>query len=152
LDTVGRVSFELRWYERRVFGSKTTRRFLDYVVDGESLYERHGFDLITPLGWSAADDEERAARRLLGHEPPDIGDRVAIYVCPECGDLLCGAITAVIDRNGVNVVWRDLAWSTVDFPDFVREHSPLRSGWPPLRFNATQYFNAIVSRPTSRRT
>jgi hypothetical protein len=28
---------------------QTPRRFLDYIVDGESLYERHGFDLISCL-------------------------------------------------------------------------------------------------------
>jgi hypothetical protein len=70
--------FELRWHERRIAGSQTPRRFLDYVIDGESLYERHRFDLITSLGWPIAEEEERAAQRLLGTEPPDISDRVAI--------------------------------------------------------------------------
>lgn len=140
--------FELRWHERRIAGSQTPRRFLDYVIDGESLYERHRFDLITSLGWPIADEEERAAQRLLGTEPSDISDRVAIYVCPESGDLLCGAMTAIIDRDGADVVWREPAWSTFDYLTDDWEHTTLRlDGWPALRFNATEYFNAISSRP-----
>lgn len=141
--------FELHWHERRTAGSQTPRRFLDYVVDGESLYERHGFDLITPFGWGVAEEDERAARRLLRKEPPDIEDRVALYVCPEDGDLLCGALTAVIDRNGTDIVWREPAHSTFDYLADVWEHEVLKlDGWPALRFNATEYFNALASPPT----
>jgi hypothetical protein len=113
------------------------------------LYERHGFDLITPLGWGLAGEEERAARRLLRKEPPEISDRVAIYVCPECGDLLCGAITAVIDRDGADIVWREPAYSTFDYLDEAWEHEAFSlDAWPVLRFNATEYINAVASRTT----
>jgi len=140
--------FELKWRERRYGPSQTPRRFLDYVVDGDPLYDRVGCDLITPFGWSVEVAQERAARRLLGEETPEVDDRVAIYVCPECGDRMCGALTAVIVRAGPDIVWSELAYSTYDFSAGTWDHSewPIHD-WPPLRFEATQYANALVSRP-----
>jgi hypothetical protein len=37
-------------------------------------------------------------------------DRVALFVCPECGDLACGAITALVSRNDHRVQWSDFAY------------------------------------------
>ena len=36
--------------------------------------------------------------------------RVALFVCPECGDLACGAITALVSRNDHSVQWSDFAY------------------------------------------
>jgi hypothetical protein len=36
--------------------------------------------------------------------------RQALYVCPECGDLGCGAISAVVTREGGYFVWKDFAY------------------------------------------
>jgi hypothetical protein len=127
---------------------QTPRRFLDFVVDDESLYDRHGFDLISCLGWFVSEEDKKAARRLLRDERPDIDDRVAIYVCPEDGDLYCGALTAVAERRGNEIVWRDLASSTYDFEVGSWHHdSTAFADWPQLRFNAAEYWHAIVERP-----
>ncbi|MEH2541929.1 hypothetical protein V1278_005049 [Bradyrhizobium sp. AZCC 1577] len=38
------------------------------------------------------------------------GHRVSLFVCPECGDLACGAITVFVSRNDVVVQWSDFAY------------------------------------------
>jgi hypothetical protein len=124
------------------------RRFLDYIVDGNSLYERHGFDLISYLGWFVREEDEKAARRLLRDEPPDLDNRVAIYVCPEDADLLCGALTATVERQGPEIVWRDLANSYFDsVADSWHHDTTPFADWPELRFDAAEYWRAITERP-----
>ena len=97
---------------RQGFAYTTESWSWDFVVDGRSLLELlRGGDVIGVLGaWDRAQQVVRA-ERLLGKAAPDLPpDRVALYVCPECGDLGCGAITASVLREGDGVVWRDFAW------------------------------------------
>jgi hypothetical protein len=121
---------------------------LDFVVDGESVYERHGADLISPLGWLPEDADEQAAARLLRRAPPDAGDRVSLYVCPECADLACGAITALIDRRGRDIVWTGLAFTTIGQTAGSWHHDEKAFGdIRELCFNAREYWAAITGRP-----
>ena len=83
---------------------------LEILINGKPLtahiarHEGTPVDHISPLGWS---DEARA--RLALQAPPDLpGGRTSILVCPECGSLSCGAVSAVIDRQGEIVRWRQL--------------------------------------------
>jgi hypothetical protein len=80
--------------------SKSERHFLDFVVDGESLWEalgeRHGMVSILCAEYSA-DETAKAVGRLILNEKADLpNDRRSLFVCSECGDLGCGAITAVV--------------------------------------------------------
>lgn len=142
------MQFSLMWRERRLAGveGRTPRRFLDFQADGESLYDLVTEDLISCLGWAVPDEDERAAQRLLLAEPSDVHGRVAIYVCPECGDLYCGAITVSIERQGDHVVWRDAAHSTFDWLEDEWHHEILRT-FPELRFDSSKYRTAIRDRP-----
>jgi hypothetical protein len=142
------MNFGLDWRDRRVAARQTPRHFLDYIVDGESLYERHGADFIGPLGWLSPEEDERSARRLLGTEPPDVDGRVALYICPEDADLLCGAITAIVERDGEQIIWRDVALSQFDYAEGRWHHDPTGfSEWRELCFAATSYRKAIAGRP-----
>jgi len=125
---------------------QTPQRFLDYILDGESLYESHGRDLISCLGWFVPDEDERAAQRLLLNGAPDIENRVSIYVCGECGDVFCGALTAIIEQHGEEIVWREIAHSTFDWLADEWHHVP-QTTLPELRFDGAQYRAAITSRP-----
>ncbi len=148
MPAAGLVTFELGWRERRVGSSQTPRRFLDYIVDGASLYERHGADFISCLGWLAPGEDDAAAARLLRDAPPDAGDRVAVYVCPECADLDCGAVTVVVERHGPAIVWAAPAMTTVDWEAGALDHDEQAfAGWPGLRFDAREYWSAITTRP-----
>ncbi|MEV6249709.1 hypothetical protein AB0M38_26430 [Streptomyces sp. NPDC051742] len=126
---------------------------LDLVVDGRPLLHRldeaDGADVVSPL---AADlpPALRAAhvRRLLDPAPSLADGRQVIYSCPDCDDLGCGAVTAVVERDdengsggedgddGGSIVWRDFAWQTGPTADPSREGYP---GVGPYRFHGPAY-------------
>ena len=87
-------------------------RFLDLVVDGAPL-SRFAVDRVTQLGGSEAERSQVIAQ-LTGDAPGDIGDRVALYVCPVCGDLDCGAVTVRVHQQDELVLWTDLRFSYRD--------------------------------------
>lgn len=141
-------NFALAWTERRVGPMQSHRRFLDYVIDGDSFYRRHGHDLVSVLGWFVPEQDELAAQRLIGSEPPDLDGRTAIAVCPEDGDLLCGVLTARIVEDDAVVQWIALAYSYYNHESEIWQHDPFRlAQGPELRFEAEQYGAAIGQRP-----
>jgi len=142
------MDFALEWRDRRVGPNQTPRRFLDFVVDGASLYEGHGIDFIAALGWLKPQVDEQVAQRLLTNEGPELEGRVALYICPECGDLDCGAVTAKIQREGDEVVWRETAFSSIDWSAEEWRHDPTGfEDWQELRFATSEYEEAILGRP-----
>ncbi len=94
-------------------GGRTKRGFFDVFVDSMRLLDRIGWqgaDLITPLGWGPADSQVEAIRQLRSDEPASLpSGRVLLFVCPECGDIGCGAIAVRISRHGDHIVWNDFA-------------------------------------------
>jgi hypothetical protein len=131
---------ELGWANRVVDGSQTPRRFLDFVIDGNSLYEKVD-DFITPLGWLRIQDTQQAVDRLLRKQPSDFSsNRNSIYICPECADLGCGAVTVVIERNADLIVWRDFAFQN-NYDETI-----LRDGFQdlgPFYFDTRGYYTEI---------
>ena len=121
------MRLELTWRDREVAPYQTPRRFLDLVVDGESLYDRFGreHDRISCLGWLGPAHDEGAARRLLGDAAPDLEGRVMLYVCPECADEYCGALTVSVEQDGSTVVWRDVCYSGYDGRKDAWHHTPV---------------------------
>ncbi|GGY37569.1 hypothetical protein [Streptomyces tanashiensis] len=114
----------------------------DFLVDGRPLLHRldetDGFDTVSPL---AADipptvRAEHAHRLLLAD-----GSRQVIHSCPDCEDPGCGAVTAVVAREGGDVVWRDFAWQTGPTADPEREGYP---GVGPYRFHAATYRSVLL--------
>lgn len=92
-------------------GGRTAREYIDFVIDGVPLRGRITADVITPLGWGVPAEQGTAIGRLLRQAEPDLpGMRCSLYVCPECGELGCGAVGVVIDRGDGAIVWRDFAW------------------------------------------
>ncbi|MFG3041608.1 hypothetical protein ACGFYZ_32375 [Streptomyces sp. NPDC048330] len=115
----------------------------DFLVDGRALLHRldevDGVDAVSPL---AADlpptVRARDVRGLLAAD----GSRRVIHSCPECDDPGCGAVTAVVERAGEDVVWRDLAWQTGPSVDPERDVYP---GVGPFRFRGAAY-RAVLHR------
>jgi|SRR5262245_21367361 len=72
---------------------------------------------VSVLGWGLPEAEETAARRLLLQVPlePELDGRVALYGCEICSDIYCGATTVLIERQGDEFVWRDVALSSPDY-------------------------------------
>ncbi|MER6912152.1 oxidoreductase [Streptomyces sp. NPDC000594] len=121
------------------------RDFLDFIVNGRPLLFRLSEgDAVSPL----ASDVPPAippgqACRLLPENPALLdGGRRVIYACPECGALGCGAVTAVVERAGPDVIWRDFAWQTGEPARLERDGYP---GVGPFRFRAGDY-RAVVAR------
>jgi hypothetical protein len=132
-------SLELRW----VF-APGRGKLLDFVVSGRSLYgefRRRGYDVVPRLGSDLVPvDVETRALLLLEKEGDTPSGRVALYRCPLCGDLGCGAIAVRIARQGRGILWSEFAWET-GYGDI----------WPierlgPILFSEQQYRQALLAR------
>ncbi|MFC8195180.1 oxidoreductase [Streptomyces sp. NPDC060006] len=121
------------------------RDFVDFIVDGRPLlYQLSDLDAVSPLASDVPPAIFTAQVRslLLEADPPLEGGRYVIYGCPECEDLGCGAVTAVIDRHDDDFVWRDFAWQTDEQADLERNGY---HGIGPFRFRGDEYRAALVS-------
>ncbi|MES4907480.1 MULTISPECIES: oxidoreductase [unclassified Streptomyces] len=128
---------------------RTHRDFLDFTVDGEPLLSSLAdLDVISPLAADLGPTVFTARVRglLLETESPLPAGRRVVYGCPECEDLECGVVTAVIEREGADVVWRDFAWQTGDTADSY-------PGLGPYRFRGEQYRAQLLAHeaPAGRR-
>ncbi|XUM03221.1 hypothetical protein ACQ86F_07165 [Streptomyces venezuelae ATCC 10712] len=114
----------------------------DFLVDGRPLLHRldetDGFDTVSPLAADAPPTVRAAhAQALLLAD----GTRRVIHSCPDCDDPGCGAVTAVVAREGGDVVWRDFAWQTGPTADLAREGYP---GVGPYRFPGETYRSVLL--------
>lgn len=116
--------------------TRSHRRYAEFVIDGMPLgpVMRRVQDLISRVGWGPDSYRQEALGVLLLEREADFpGNRRALYVCPECGDLACGAVTAVIERQGDRVVWRDFDYETeIDLPvapEALRALGPFTFDW-----------------------
>jgi hypothetical protein len=131
---------QLEWKRREGGGGKTQRDYLDFVVDGEPLSEKLGGDLASCLGWFVPEENTKAVRRLLLKAAADWpNNRRSLYVCPECGELDCGAIMAVIERSGDKIIWRDFGFqSNSDDVTPIRDYGDVS-----FAFDRAQYNQAL---------
>ncbi len=105
---------ELRWRSSERHISYTGRSdFLDFLVDGQSLHDilRCGENVGILGGWFKNSLFEAVYLRglLLEHPAYLETGRYQLYVCPLCGDVGCGSITAEIEAVEDRVIWRDFA-------------------------------------------
>jgi hypothetical protein len=134
------ASIELAWAERGGDSQRAAVRFLDFIVDGIHLSSRMG-DRVTPFGWGSKPLQLEAVDRLLGRCTPDLpSTRVALYVCPECGDLGCGAVGVVVERAGSTVVWRSFAYEN-NYDGMVHHEGYYDLG--PFEFAESEYSGVI---------
>jgi hypothetical protein len=121
------------------------RDFVDFIVDGRPLlFQLSDLDAVSPLASDVPPAIFTAQVRslLLETEAPLPGGRYVVYGCPECEDLACGAVTAVIRRDGEDVIWRDFAWQTDEHADLELNGY---QGIGPFRFRGTAYRAALAS-------
>src|SRR5262245_28285138 len=114
--------------EKREDGTfKTERNSWDFVVDGISVrsiwQDADSFgavvaDSVGVLGWGEPRFEAESVAKLQGNKQPDYPpNRVAMYVCPECGDLGCGAVTVAVNREAEAITWSDFRWEVNWYAD-----------------------------------
>ncbi|AXE90110.1 oxidoreductase [Streptomyces sp. Go-475] len=124
-------------------GYQVHRDFVDFIVDGRPLLFRlSDLDAVSPLAADVPPAIFTAqVRSLLLESPAPLpGGRYVVYGCPECEDLACGAVTAVILRDGEDFIWRDFAWQTDDHADLERNGY---HGIGPFRFRGAEYRAAL---------
>ncbi|MEV6762698.1 oxidoreductase [Streptomyces sp. NPDC051105] len=124
-------------------GYQVHRDFVDFVVDGSPLlFQLSDLDAVSPLASDIPPAIFTAQVRslLLESAAPLPDDRYVIYGCPECEDLACGAVTAVIERDGDDYVWRDFAWQTDEHADLELNGY---HGIGPFRFPGPEYREAL---------
>jgi len=118
---------------------------VDFIVDGRPLlFQLSDLDAVSPLASDVPPAIFTAQVRslLLETDPPLPGGRYVVYGCPECEDLACGAVTAVIDRDGDDFIWRDFAWQTDEHADLELNGY---HGIGPFRFHGAEYRAALHS-------
>lgn len=105
---------------RTIVGSE--RHCVDFLVNGISLSSATGAgrrdmwgcfspDYATCGNELARNENKRRAKVFNFELPPDVEpDRVALFVCPQCGDLACGAITFQLSRDSDAVRWSCFAY------------------------------------------
>ncbi|MFE3068355.1 hypothetical protein [Streptomyces sp. NPDC059247] len=118
----------------------------DLLVDGRSLLRRldacEDADTVSPLAGDLRPVLRPEHVRLL--LAPGPAARRVIYSCPDCDDPGCGAVTALVEEDGDDVVWRDFRWQTGPDTDPVRDGYP---GIGPYRFHGPGYRAVLRALP-----
>jgi hypothetical protein len=125
--------------------TKSERHFWDFVVNGKSLWEELGkrHDMVSVFCEEYAKETSvNAAARLLLQQKADMpNDRRSLFVCSECGDLWCGAITAIVEKQGKSVVWKAFGYENT-YEEDVRLDDYSKVG--PFTFDAAAYEHTLL--------
>jgi hypothetical protein len=86
----------------------------EFIIDGRPLLEHceraagRTFDLVSAFGWTLLEHQRALAERMLLRRSPLLpSGRQELLVCPECADLGCGCISAVIHAEDKYFFWSD---------------------------------------------
>jgi hypothetical protein len=93
------------------------RYSVDFLIDGESLLsilvkvDGGHADFMGCFVKGFAEPAAKAAAMLLLQAAPDSASgRVLLYVCPECGEIGCGAYAVRIEKTDIGYSWGDFAY------------------------------------------
>lgn len=130
-------SLEVTWATRVGGGGRTERRYLDFVIDGVSLCSRFHADFIPPLGWFMVEAQLATIERLRRKMPPELAhERTALCICPECGDLGCGAISLSVGGGAGVIKWQDFGIQN-NYEDVIQRQGFEEVG--PFTFDGAKY-------------
>jgi hypothetical protein len=109
------TSFELRKTTRQGHSNKVERLYLDFCPGGECVFqndvEKRDLSSVLWVNPLVVEERNKSILRLLKELPGDLPDnRVSLYICPECGDIGCGAITAKISIENDRVTWEEFGY------------------------------------------
>lgn len=94
-------------------GYPCTFEHADLWIDGHRLYDQviglyPNLDDVACLGFGSETFQKEHIEKLLLNAAADFPvDRRALYICPACGDLGCGAVSLRIKREQGQFVWYD---------------------------------------------
>ena len=124
--------------------TKSERNYIDFIVSGKSLGEILGaqkLDLIGNFGWTDnLDYENGQISEFLKEKKPTLEtDRIMFYVCAECGDIGCGALTGKISETENEIIWSEFAYEN-NYEEFdLTEYQNIG----PFIFDKKSYLNKI---------
>ena len=132
MDTI-----ELKSKIRKGSKNQTEREFQDFIVNGKSLYEMFGEpDLVGAIGSFGKEVNIEAVNLLLLNKNSELNSkRIPIYICPECGDLGCGAITISIIENDKSFIWSSFGYENNYQDELLKEYKEVG----PFRFQKEEY-------------
>lgn len=142
-------TISIEYYQREITDSesvKKNRTYIDFIISGQKLgqlFNISKFDLIGTFGWSENKEfENMKIKEFKGIEKPELDtERSCFYVCPECGDIGCGAITAKIEIAENYVIWKEFGYEN-DYSDpDLKEFLDIG----PFVFNKKEYFDTMES-------
>lgn len=126
--------------------SVQARTSVDFVVNGTSLLQTlikadggHP-DFMGRFVAGYSEINQSAANELLARALPDTEDGYSLfYICPECGDIGCGAYAARVQRDAESYGWHDFV--------YVNGYEPPRAiaTVGPFRFTTADYEHAIAA-------
>jgi hypothetical protein len=124
---------------------KSERHFFDFAINGHSLWQMVGKsrDMVSILCREFVLGETiKTVNRVLLTEGADLPDnRRSLFICAECGDIGCGAITLRIVREGDAILWKDLGFEN-DYQEHVDLDSYRELG--PFTFDAAPYERVLL--------
>jgi hypothetical protein len=130
-----RLTFQEK--HRKVSQNETSVDFQDFYVNEKSLLEViPNQDLVGVIGSFKPEFDIEAVSQLLLKEKSELSSgRVPIYVCPECGDLGCGAITISIQENEETYIWKDFGFENNYDEELLAEYNEIG----PFTFSKIEY-------------
>ncbi len=126
---------------------KHERHTIDFIVNGQSLYELLGaskFDMVGRFSQeeNLALNRESAEVFKLKQAPDLENGRCMLYVCSECGDIGCGAITIKISESSGIIEWSEFGYENDYDPQMTDMASFKQVG--PFRFEKIHYEKVIL--------
>ncbi|MGH1441724.1 MAG: hypothetical protein ACRBBR_16545 [Cellvibrionaceae bacterium] len=136
------IEIELK---HRLENSSQVERFsTDFHINGSSLLEllcKEGGGHNDFMGCFVRgfDKQNNEAEKILKckSKPKTESGRVLLYICPECGDIGCGAYGAFVEKEGAVYVWKDFAYE-----NGYEDPAPIENVGP-FHFNAESYETSI---------
>lgn len=122
----------------------TERQSADFLIDEVSLLHTlvkidggHG-DFMGCFVKGFTEAAAKAVAMLVAQAPPDSeSGRVLLYICPECGDIGCGAYAVRIMKTDSGYSWDDFAYEN------GYEEPRVIEGVGPFFFERSAYESAI---------
>lgn len=125
--------------------------FWDFTVNDEPFYavlnrgQAEPFDLVTYVrsDWAPRHVGDSIDEWLGARAPERPDGRIALYGCPECDSLGCGAVTATLRISENTVQWIDIGMQY----DYALDLEPLPTdgGALSLRFDRAAYESTLAS-------
>lgn len=133
--------------KRQIGSNQTPREFFDFIVSGQSLrkiLDIENADYISPLGWGINKEYDNYILNVfrLKEKSELSSGRTMLYVCPECGDIDCGAITAIIKDYDDRIIWTEFGFET-EYNGLTEKYDPVKQ----IEFKRAEYFDAFSKLP-----